>query len=98
MPANALLHEVEVFLTTFLLQLDYFALRADILPVQQEVIQDSFQWALIEQDSVADPQKGTNSSDCYFPEEEIAAFCTEIIHQAVFQSRRRKEKNKNKVH
>lgn len=43
MPANALLHEVEVFLTTFLLQLDYFALRADILPVQQEVIQDSFQ-------------------------------------------------------
>lgn len=43
MPANALLHEVEVFLTTFLLQLDYFALRADILPVQREVIQDSFQ-------------------------------------------------------
>lgn len=43
MSANALLHEVGVFLTTFLLQLDYFALRTDILPVQQEVIQDSFQ-------------------------------------------------------
>lgn len=90
MPANALWHEGEVFLTTFPLQLDYFALRTDILPVQQEVIQDSFQWALSEQDSVADPQKGTNSSDCYFPEEEIAAFCTEIIHQAAFQSRKKK--------
>jgi len=43
MSANALLHEVEVFLTTFLLQLDYSALRIDILPVQEEVIQDSFQ-------------------------------------------------------
>lgn len=43
MSANALLREVEVFLTTFLLQLDYSALRTDILPVQQEVIQDSFQ-------------------------------------------------------
>lgn len=98
MSANALLHEVGVFLTTFLLQLDYFALRTDILPVQQEVIQDSFQWALIEQDSVADPHKGTNSSDCYSPEEEIAAFCTETIHQAAFQSRKRKEKNKNNVY
>lgn len=43
MPANALLHEVVVFLTAFLLQLDYFALRTDTLPVQQEAIQDSFQ-------------------------------------------------------
>lgn len=43
MSANALLHEAEVFLTTFLLQLGYSALRTDILPVQQEVIQDSFQ-------------------------------------------------------
>lgn len=98
MSANALLREAEVFLITFLLQLDYSALRTDILPVQQEVIQDSFQWALIEQDSVADPHEGTNSSDCYFPEEEIAAFCTEIIHPAALQSRKRKEKNKNDVH
>lgn len=60
MSANALLHEVEVFLTIFLLQLDYAALRTDILLVQQEVIQSSFQPALIEQDSVADPHKGTS--------------------------------------
>lgn len=92
MSANALLCEVEVFLTTFLLQLDYFALRTDILPVQQEVIQDSFQWALTEQGSVADPHKGTNSSDCYFPEEETAAFCTETTHQAAFQSRKKEQK------
>lgn len=93
MSANALLHEVEAFLTTFLLQLDYSVLGTDILLVQREVIQDSSQRALIEQDSVADPRKGTNSSDCYFPEEEIAAFCTEIIHQAAFQSRKRKKQN-----
>lgn len=76
---------MEAFLTTFLLQLDYSVLGTDILPVQQEVIQDSFQWALSEQDWVAGPQEGTNSSDCYFPEEEIAAFCTETIYQATFQ-------------